>query len=162
MNEFILSISPRGYWVHFALFASLTVVVAIVIYTLLSSTKFRRRQFRKLGRLSKITSLLLVLPFAGAAIYYFYSEDWGYFFTLKPHEQTIEIGYYWPSRTIVLGRSDQLTVHTESSIRKSGLMYRLVIRAGNGAEYSSQLMNRNDLDDILVGIERRLGVKVGE
>lgn len=160
MDKLILDINPEGYLIHFNIFTSVTVILAFLIYMLLSTNRFRRLQYKTLGTLKRTSSLLLVLPLAGLAIYYFYNDDWGYFFTLKKHSQTIELGYYYPKRAVTLDRPGKITIHTASYIRKSGLMFRLVLKTENGTEYKSQLISQYDLGNVIDDIENTLSIKV--
>jgi hypothetical protein len=160
MDTLILEISPEGYLAHFIFFSLITIILAILVYLLLTSRRFRRHQYKTLGTLQKTLSLGIVLPLAGLALYHFYDDDWNYFFTLEKNSNTIEIGYYYPKRVVTLNSLDQITISTTSHIKKSGLMFRFVIKTVNGKEYKSQLISKYNLENITNNINNRLGIKV--
>lgn len=159
MDESILLISPKGYLVYFALLSSIIVILAISVYTLLCSNRFRRPQFQETKKLSKTSSLLLIVPLAGVALYYVYIDIWGYFFTLENHPETIDISYHFPAKTISLNKADNISIRSTNHIRKGGTKFRLRIQLENGDEYMSQLINLQDLKSIISTVEKSLNVK---
>ena len=142
------------------LFSSITVILALIIYALLCSSKFRRTQFREGQKLSKVSALFIVAPLVGVCLWYIYRESWGYFFTLESTAKTIVTGYYYPARKIALNKADIVAIHVTSHIRKGGTQYRLVIRMETGNEYISQMISQRDIGSVLVTIENELNIKV--
>lgn len=160
MDTSILRISPQGYSIFFMLFSSIAVILVSIIYALLCSNKFRRPQFNKAGKFSKVSSLLIVALLLGGMLWYLYSESWGYFFTLESNAKTLNVGYFYPERKVVLNKADIISIHVTRHIKKSGIQYRLVIRIKNGDEYVSQLISQRNLQSILTATEKELNVKV--
>jgi hypothetical protein len=152
----ILQINPQGYFVFFVLFSTITILLSFIVFGLLCSNRFRRPQWRSGGKLSKLSALLIIVPLAGASLGYWYNESWGYFFTLESEIQTIKIDYYYPTREVTFHKTEIRSIQTTNHTRKSGTQYRLVIQLKNDSEYSSQLINQRDIQNIVVALEKEL------
>jgi hypothetical protein len=104
----------------------------------------RRAQFRNRSQVSKLWSTFVAAAIALPLIGYAYADSWLHFYTVSMKDEKLYINYIFPKRTVEISNLNDLQVSTDSAIRK-GVKYRIKLKTYSEKEYTSQLMNAEQL-----------------
>jgi hypothetical protein len=104
----------------------------------------RRAQFRNRSQVSKLWSTFVAAAIALPLIGYAYADNWLHFYTMSMKDEKLYINYLFPERTVKISNLNDLQVSTDSAVRK-GAKYRIKIKPSSEKEYTSQLMNPEQL-----------------
>ena len=104
----------------------------------------RRTQFKNRSPVSKLWSALVAAAIALPLIGYAYADSWLHFYTVSMKDEKLYINYIFPKRTVEISNLNDLQVSTDSAIRK-GVKYRIKLKTSSEKEYTSQLMNAEQL-----------------
>jgi hypothetical protein len=89
---------------------------------------------------STLAAAAIALPLIG----YAYVDSWLHFYTVSMKDEKLYINYLFPERAVEISNLNNLKVSTDSAIRK-GVKYRIKLKTSSEKEYSSQLMNAEQL-----------------
>jgi hypothetical protein len=144
MERLIFSIDPTGFYIYFWLFVTIALILGLVVYLLLRRPQMRRTQFKNRSPVSKLWSALVAAAIALPLIGYAYADSWLHFYTVSMKDEKLYINYIFPKRTVEISNLNDLQVSTDSAIRK-GVKYRIKLKTYSEKEYTSQLMNAEQL-----------------
>lgn len=145
----VLSLDPSGFEVHFWFLVLLGLALGTVVYVLLRRPAARRPRFRTATGVGGGWALLAALLVAAPITWYAWTDSWGHFYSVDVGREALVLGFLYPPRTVRLPRGGGLTVTKRAVVRRSGVLYRLVLGDGGRRELSSQLMRPEEAEAAL-------------
>lgn len=165
LESLYFSINPdetnliKGHLVQFWLIVIIGLVIWIGIYQLLSRTSSKKKKFRYWPSFSKSSSFLISSVIGLTICVYAYYLNWNDFFRLDLTDDGLQLFYYLPERTVYVKTDNIIDLYTETVKRKL-INYRLIIKTGNGIQYTSSLMDAGPYEDNLDRLSKFLGRKI--
>lgn len=90
---------------------------------------------------------------------YAYYINWSDYFRLDLTNDSLQLFYFLPERTITIKTDNIIDLYTETKKRKL-IKYRLIIKTVRGGRYTSSLMDAGPYEDNLSRLSKFLGRKI--
>lgn len=154
MIDIIFSIDPAKNYFYFFFLVATALFFEIFLYLAMRKPHLRRirpKTFLDVYELpiSNRCSVIAGLVIAAPLIVYAYVDNWQHFYCISQDEEQLYVHYLFPKRTTKISDINGLQITTQYEVRR-GASYRIKIGDADRREYTSQVMERSDVDTNLV------------